>query len=233
MVIRRSKRHRKKQKTFFYNALVFFIVTIIVAIIIDARLRPIIKTMSSSQAQMYATRAINIAIDEQMEKEGITYEKLVTLTKNEQGDITSLQANMININSLRAHITQAVIEKMMEIEEQKILIPVGTLIGGQLLSGRGPRIVFKVIPASSANSEIYNSFDSAGINQTRHQIMLRLSTRVSAIIPGYSATTEVVTGVCLAETIIVGTVPQAITQVETIDGDFEEKRANYAAEPIE
>lgn len=233
MAVRYHKKLKKGRKLpQLYGLTIFVLVMLTVAIIIDARLRPIIKTMSAYQAQMYATRSINNAIEEELRRnDQIKYENLVHLTQNSNGDITSVQVNMVSVNRLRADITSAVINKMLEHKEQTLYIPIGTLVGGQYLSGRGPRIEFKIIPASYAKSEIYNEFKTAGINQTHHQIMLKLSTTVTAIIPGYSVSTEVITNVCLAETVIVGTVPEAYTHVETNDPAVEENRANYAAEP--
>ena len=66
-------------------------------------------------------------------------------------------------------------------------------MGGQILSGRGPEVEFRVIPAGYVHTEIYNQFQSAGINQTLHQIMLKVDATVSAVMPIYTVTTEVTT----------------------------------------
>ena len=101
---------------------------------------------------------------------------------------------------------------------QTCALPI-SLSGVQLFSGRGPDLNLKVVPAGYMTSEIENRFDTAGINQTRHQIMLKMDMRVMAIIPGYSVSTDIHTEYCLAETVIVGTVPEAFTQVA--DGNDE------------
>lgn len=75
--------------------------------------------------------------------------------------------------------------------KQDIYLSMGTLSGVQLLSGRGPDLNLKVVPSGYMTSEIENRFDSAGINQTRHQIMLKMDMRVLAIIPGYTVATDI------------------------------------------
>lgn len=190
------------------------------AFLLDLRIRPYIQSISSYQAQIYGTRVINDAIYEELASENIRYDNLVTLTQNGQGQITSLQTDMVALGRLRGRVTEAVIQEIDEMEEQQIAIALGTLSGVQLLSGRGPDVHLRVEPAGYLTSEVENRFESAGINQTRHQIMLLLDMRVMAIIPGYTASTEIHTEYCLAETVIVGTVPDTLLTLSGEDSSF-------------
>ena len=190
------------------------------AFLLDLRIRPYIQSISSYQAQIYGTRVINDAIYEELASENIRYDNLVTLTQNGQGQITSLQTDMVALGRLRGRVTEAVIQEIDEMEEQQIAIALGTLSGVQLLSGRGPDVHLRVEPAGYLTSEVENRFESAGINQTRHQIMLRLDMRVMAIIPGYTTSTEIHTEYCLAETVIVGTVPDTLLTLSEKDSSF-------------
>ena len=190
------------------------------AFLLDLRIRPYIQSISSYQAQIYGTRVINDAIYEELASENIRYDNLVTLTQNGQGQITSLQTDMVALGRLRGRVTEAVIQEIDEMEEQQIAIALGTLSGVQLLSGRGPDVHLRVEPAGYLTSEVENRFESAGINQTRHQIMLILDMRVMAIIPGYTTSTEIHTEYCLAETVIVGTVPDTLLTLSEKDSSF-------------
>lgn len=190
------------------------------AFLLDLRIRPYIQSISSYQAQIYGTRVINDAIYEELASENIRYDNLVTLTQNGQGQITSLQTDMVALGRLRGRVTEAVIQEIDEMEEQQIAIALGTLSGVQLLSGRGPDVHLRVEPAGYLTSEVENRFESAGINQTRHQIMLLLDMRVMAIIPGYTTSTEIHTEYCLAETVIVGTVPDTLLTLSGEDSSF-------------
>ena len=190
------------------------------AFLLDLRIRPYIQSISSYQAQIYGTRVINDAIYEELASENIRYDNLVTLTQNGQGQITSLQTDMVALGRLRGRVTEAVIQEIDEMEEQQIAIALGTLSGVQLLSGRGPDVHLRVEPAGYLTREVENRFESAGINQTRHQIMLLLDMRVMAIIPGYTTSTEIHTEYCLAETVIVGTVPDTLLTLSGKDSSF-------------
>lgn len=189
-----------------------------VILLVDMRIRPVIKGISSYQAKVYATKVINDAIYSELAKENIRYDNLVSLTQNNIGEITSLQTDMVALNRLRSRATDAVLQQISTMNNQHIYIALGTLTGLQLLSGRGPELSIKIVPAGYLQTELENRFDSAGINQTRHQIMLKMDMRVSAIIPGFSVSTDIHTEFCLAETVIIGVVPDAFTQV-TGDSD--------------
>ncbi len=114
---------------------------------------------------------------------------------------------------MRANITNTVLYHVANLENQDINIPIGSLTGVQILSGRGPKVKFHVMPAGYLLTDYENRFDSAGINQTRHQILLNMTMNVTAIVPGYSVTTEVKTSYCLAETVIVGMCLESFTEV--------------------
>lgn len=210
---------RRRTIPLAYRLLAFVVGLLAAVLLIDLRVRPYIQNISSYQARIYATKVINDALYSELAKENIRYDNLVALTQNAQGEITSLQTDMVALNRLRGRATDAVIQEISNMDKQNIFLSLGTLSGVQLFSGRGPDLNLKVVPAGYMTSEIENRFDTAGINQTRHQIMLKMDMRVMAIIPGYSVSTDIHTEYCLAETVIVGTVPEAFTQVA--DGNDE------------
>ena len=57
-------------------------------------------------------------------------------------------------------------------------------------------------------SEFENVFVSAGVNQTQHSVMLHLKTSVVSVLSGRRVTFDVNTSFCVAQTVIVGSVPE-------------------------
>lgn len=106
--------------------------------LLDLRLRPYIQNISGNQARIYGTRIINDAIYEELAKDNVRYDNLITLTQNAQGEITSLQTDMVALGRLRSRVTDAVLQKIDEMGKQDIYLSAGTLSGIQLLSGGGP-----------------------------------------------------------------------------------------------
>ncbi len=223
---KKSKRVRKKNLLY---AIIYTLIFIIIIVAVDYKIRPIIKTMSAYQAKVYSNKIINDAIYEELGKENIVYSNIVNIAYDDKGQVSSLQTDIITLNKIRSRVVKSVINSLKEIDNQEIRIPIGTLTGVQFLSGRGHKVLFKIIPTGYVETSLVNKFDSAGINQTRHQIMLNLKMTITAIIPGYSTTTDITSNVCLAETVIVGIVPDAFTEVT--DGDnLADKIFNYGAD---
>ena len=194
---------------------------------VDAQIRPMIKSMAAYQAKVYATRVINEAISTQLTGNAVSYDSLVKVTTDYNGRVTSVQTDMVRLNLLKATMTNEASQQLALLQSQTIRIPLGTLLGWQVLSGRGPRIEFKIVPAGFVQSQLNHRFDSAGINQTRHQIVLQLDANIIAILPGYTAASEISSSLILAETVIVGVSPESFTQVLTKNDDTAGLIADY------
>ena len=181
--------------------------------LLDSSIRPTIELLASHEARVFAVQAINDAVYEELAEGGSSYGELVTLEYNDQGNVAALQTNVVEMNRLQATLTREIIDQVMEFRTQSVLVPLGSIIGGQLFSGRGPELEFRLIPAGFIETSIRNHFESAGINQTRHQILLHVRLTISAVLPGYAVSSDVETDVVLGETVIVGLVPDAYTMV--------------------
>lgn len=227
--MRRRRQHggRGKKSVGGIYLLVGIVAMVTGYLCVDIGLRPTVQTFCQSWAQTYGTEVLNTALTQELATREITYGDLVKVTTNQEGNVTSIQTDMAGINRIATSITGQVVDRVAAIGEQEVLIPLGTILGSHFLSGRGPSVGLIMLPAASAVSDVYNQFDSAGINQTRHQIMLRVTVSITAVMPGYTTQTQVTSGVCLAETIIVGVVPEAFTKVETEQDSMEGIVADY------
>lgn len=204
----KTKKKRFRVKCFFLAVLLLGSV-----LLTDAQLRPAITAAAGSQANLYATQAIQSAVYQELTRLETEYGDLVRLTYSDQGTVTSLQTDMLALSKLQSSVTSSVIESILNFTSQKITIQAGNLTGSPFLSGRGPEVEIRLVPAGFVQTRVKNVFDTAGINQTRHQILLNVRLDIQAVLPGYSAGTQVDTDVCLAETVIVGLVPGAYTWV--------------------
>jgi len=196
----------KKKKKLLYKLLIFLAIIIFMILIIlrysEARVRPIITGMAEAHAIAIGSRIIDEAISE-----GITYDDLISFEKAADGRISVLKTNIFNINMLKSTLSVVILDKLAELEDINLYIPAGNLIRGDFLSGRGPRVQVILLPVGTVTTDIRNVFASAGINQTRHQIMLDVSVTISIIMPFAIENIDIFTSVPIAETIIIGDVP--------------------------
>ena len=170
----------------------------------DANLRPVILTM--------AEEAMNDAVFDVMRSGGL-YDDLMTVVLDDNGRVSVMRADTARMNELATTSALRVQQNLGEIAEAGISIPMGAALGSQLFAGSGPRITVKIVPVGAVSTEFMSEFSSAGINQTRHRIFLKLDTTVQMVIPTGTQTARVSAQVPVAESIIVGAVPDSFVDV--------------------
>lgn len=178
--------------------------------------RPVIMEVAASQAENMVNSAVENAIVKVVEKNDITYSSLVDVEKDNSGRITAVKADTVQMNVLKSKISAEVSKEILEIDSREIQIPIGTIIGVSFLSGKGPKIKTRVTLSSNLNFKINNNFSSAGINQTLHEIIVDIRASVFVIMPRSKTTAEVNTNFCIAQTVIIGTVPETFADLNKI-----------------
>ena len=188
--------------------------------IVDLSFRPVVETINAYQCHETVSRIINQAILAELERGGVEYSELVNLSTNNDGEVISVESNIVNINRLKTEIAERIEREVERLANINIEIPIGTLLGIQLLHGRGFNVGMSVKPFGYTTTSIISEFSNAGINQTLHRIVIEISTSVDAVIPGISTRVPVTTAIVAAETVIVGRVPDAYTHVVTQTDDI-------------
>ncbi len=201
-----------------------------VLLLVDISFRPVVEKVNYYECHALLTDLINNAVNDELQREDIDYRKLVELSTNADGELVSIESNVSNINSLKTNISLRMDREMERISAVDINIPIGTLLGVQLLHGRGFDVGMTVQPIGYTTTHIISEFTEAGINQTRHRIIIKIATSVDAIIPGYSTDVKVITSIVAAETVIIGRVPEAYTHVVSGDPDLVGTLEDYEAE---
>ena len=172
--------------------------------------------MAQYRAKNMATQIMNQAVYEVLDQKSDLFDNILTIQKNQEGNITAVEANTSAINRIQSDLSDSIVNSFMNMvgqENNEIDIPLGTLLGIQLFSGRGPEIQMKIVPNGAVKTVTESKFISSGINQTLHQIVVNVEATVTAIIPGYTTSVVVPANYILAETLIVGSVPNAYAQI--------------------
>lgn len=163
--------------------------------------------MTDAKAREIATRAINESVNSRV-SEDVKYQDLISIRTDEEGNVTMMQANTVMMNRLASSVALTIQDNIKKIVTSSVKVPLGNVFGSQLLAQFGPKLDIGVTPIGMAKVDFKTEFEHSGINQTRHKIYLVVETQVKIIIPFSSNTTTVETSVPIAETIIVGKVPQ-------------------------
>jgi len=200
------------------------LVLLALALFAMSHLRPILTSLATARVANTVTRIVTAAVNETIYNGDVDYDRLISLEKDREGRIVAVKSNMAEFNRLQSAILANVLERMSEVDTRELSIPVGTLTGSPLLAGRGPAITVRMQSVGSPSARFENEFTDAGINQTRHRIMLVLDVSVGILLPGFSTGTRVSNGFTVAETVIVGSVPESYTyfRADDLQGAAEE-----------
>ena len=159
--------------------------------------------------------AVMEAVSDAVNSGEIQYNDLISLEKDADGGIAALQSNMAEFNRLQSAITKDILDRLGQVSEMDLTIPLGTLTGSALLVGRGPSLSVRMQSLGSCSAHFENQFDQAGINQTTHRILLCVDVSMSILLPGFRTSTQVSNAFSVAETVIVGDVPGSYTYFDS------------------
>lgn len=191
----------------FINIVIIFIIAAITAIYIIKNLNPIINQLCMDEAKNIATRISNDQATKVMEK--YCYEDFITVTKDNNDNVIMLQANTNTINTIASDIPIKIIDEFKKNDNTAISIRLGSILGLKIFSGSGPKINAKISNIGNVETNLKSEFTSQGINQTLHRIYLEVSINVSILTPYDVINTNIVNQVLIAESVIIGNVPEA------------------------
>ena len=180
---------------------------------LETNLTEVVLSLAQAQARALAVQALNDTADD-IVFSGVTYDQLMAVTLDDSGQIRLIQANTPEMNRLAARASLTAQQKIAGLEQQSLYVPLGSALGMTIFAGAGPLIEVRILPVGAVNAGFTTEFETAGINQTRHKISLTLTAQVELVIPTGAMEVQVVTQVAVAESIIVGQVPDSYVTVE-------------------
>ena len=194
------------------------ILLILIGIILYINLvvNPIILQTSEAKVHALAQKAVGSAIYEIVSEEDI-YNSLITINKDKEENITMITANAVQINLLARKLSRLAQSNLDTIGHQGIDIPIGTFSGLPILAGRGPTVRISITPIGAMSTKFQSEFKAAGVNQTLHKIYVNLSANVSIVLPTANQKITTNTQVLVCESIIVGRVPDAFLNSDSLD----------------
>lgn len=194
--------------------LLIFIIFLCMLLLTVFRIRyhDAIRDLSETQVKNATSDLINDAIDKQIDLGNIQYDRIVYFEKDLDGRITALKTNMTEVNRLKTAILNLINDEILALDTTDITIPIGSLLLPELFSGRGFGIPIQILSIRNSDASFQSYFTEAGINQTLQQLTMDVSVDVSVLVLGKAESFTVSSQVVVAETIIVGQVPDTFFQ---------------------
>lgn len=176
-------------------------------------LRRISGQIAVSDACDIMTMQVNAAISQELQEGDYSADWFVQFEKNASGEVTAISSNMTHINALSAELLDRVVG-LTDNRTITVSIPAGNLTGFSLLMGRGPGIPVDILVLTSSHVEFRNNIVTAGINQTKHQISLMVFVDIDVLVPWGSESAQVCTELLIADTVVVGQVPETYLNLD-------------------
>ena len=190
-------------------------------------LKPVMTSMATARVSNLVNRIVSAAVNEAVADGEIDSQNFVIFDKDDTGHITALRSNVAEVNRMQGRIADEILARLAEVSTSELEIPLGTLTGSALLAGRGPNLHVRMQAVGSASATFRNQFTAAGINQTRHQIFLDVDVYMSILLPGMKTSTKVSNEIAVAETVIVGGVPDTYTYFSTTPDETAQYAEDY------
>ena len=191
--------------------------------LLRSRYRDVIRDLAQTQVKNSTSDLTNDAIAKQIAAGDIQYDRIVFFEKDLNGRITALKTNMSEVNRLKTDILNIINDEILALDTSDIGIPLGSLFLPEFFSGKGAAIPVHILSIRNSDANFASHFSQAGINQTLHQLIMEVSVDVAVLVLGETSSFTVNSEVVVAETVIVGEVPETYLQT---GGNYGSQREN-------
>lgn len=213
---------RRWLKKLFFRMVIFLTAVFAVFLIFRGKYRALICDLAQTQVKNTTSDLTNDAIAKQIAAGDIQYDRIVYFEKDLDGRITALKTNMGEINRLKTDILNIINDEILELDTSDIGIPLGSLFLPEFLSGKGPAIPVRILSIRNSDANFSSYFSQAGINQTLHKLTMDVSVDVAVLVLGQTESFTITSEVVVAETVIVGEVPDTFLQTGGNYGSYRE-----------
>ena len=202
---------------------VLALLAVAVLLVLRTKYRKVLMELAQTQMKNVTSDLINDAVDREIAEGTIQYDRLVYCEKDLEGRITALKTNMGEINRLKTETLALINQEILDMDSSALGVPIGSLVLPEVFAGRGFSIPIEILTIRNSDASFSSCFSQAGINQTLQQMKMDVFVDVTVLILGSTESFTVTSQVVVAETIIVGQVPNTYLQT---GGNYGTQREN-------
>ena len=206
----KAKRYipKKQKHALTFKLVCVFLIIATLFVLLDIPIRPVVRENAKYIVKNEVTLMINECVADYLQENNIAYTDLITVSLNDKKEVTTIGTNTIAINKLKADVTNAIATELKDSRGEKVRVSLGNLFDSYILDYIGIEFQVKLTDYGFIETDITSSFKSAGINQTLHRINLKIKVDVNINVGTLYQTETVETEILLAETVMLGNVPE-------------------------
>ena len=205
--IKKYAAHARRRRLFRRAVLVLLLILLSLALL-ERNFRPLVFSLAEARSAAMASQVLSGALAEAL-GDGVGYDDLMNVRMDDRGQVALLSANTVRMNRLADKAGEAALRRLQSMSSERVSVPLSAALGMTIFAGSGPRIPVSIVPIGSIATDFATEFEACGINQTRHKVYLRVSASIRIVIPTGARTTQVSANMLVAESIIVGAVPES------------------------
>lgn len=198
---------RVRRRRWARRLLLAALLTAALFLLVDRNFKPLVFSLAEARSAAMASQVLSGAVAEAL-GDGVGYDDLMNVRMDAKGQVALLSANTVRMNILADKAGEAALRRLQKMSSEKVYVPLGAALGITLFAGSGPSIPVSIVPIGSISTDFETEFEACGINQTRHKVYLQVTASIRIVIPTGAKTTEVTANMLVAESIIVGAVPE-------------------------
>lgn len=231
-----SLRGRRTRSGRRHPLLVLSLLLLALLLVFNFQLHPSLAAMATAAAERRAVSLVAAAFSAEIAEESVGYGELIAIAYRDGGYVASVSLNTARLNAVRNRLLLAVTERLSDTEVLTVRLPLGTVLGGDLFSGRGPDLEMRVLLAQGSVAYMESEFYDVGINQSLHRVLFTVELHLTVMLPTKPVTLTLKERFPVAETVIVGEVPDAYTAIDRLTDAVTEEDINdiydFGAAPL-
>lgn len=209
----------KKFKSVTLKILILSLCLVLLFLLSFNQLFDVINARAVQYSRSYATEVINRAVREVLDETVTDGEAFVRLNADSDGNVLSLSIDTSEVNRFKSLVSLKILQILSDNGKKTLRMPIGNLTGMYVLSGRGFDLSIRLIPTDGVLTSVESAFGGMGINQSRHTLTLKVTVKLGVILLGEHTSVEVKDNIIISDTVIVGRVPDAYTNIEKADSE--------------
>ncbi len=204
-------RRRAVSRRVWVLALVLALVALAVPIML--RIHTTVIAFAEMRAQRIAEMQANDTVAAVLESHTQLCRDMVKVTYNDQRMLTSVMADAASVNTIKTAVASSLTEHFGQMSTLSADIPLGTLLGPEWLSGMGPLVRFPISVSASVMTTVSSSLEAVGMNQSAYKVLLNVHIVMGIIVPDGRTSVVVDSSFPMAEAVLLGDVPDTLTEV--------------------
>lgn len=197
------------------------IVTVLAAlalfILFDLSVRKPLRALAGERALESISEILNSAVLETLTMRSELGTNTFTSVESSDDGTSILFIDAREMGILSSEIIDNAMKRIEALEATGIDVPAGSAFSSALLNGKGPKLNIRIDRSGAVTGRFSSSFSDAGVNQTRYCAKIELHASLAYTLCGSTERINAEITAPIVETIIVGGVPQAYTNVRSID----------------